>query len=460
MPRPNKHGWSDRYTNNLPDSAFLYVGSGGSKDSTGRTAPRSLRQFPIRDANGALSLSHLRQSITRLSDAAVPHGKWLMSEARAILNEELKRRSASLGSGGRVVLDVVGIERGPVSPVKESDDGFSIQRFAKSMPLGKYVHPVDEWTLDITPERADLWCKAFGSMRDAGVPVKFTKDHGQGSDSSLGEVVDMWREDDEIIWVVEARGDVAIDMCHRIPHISPEIEGNFKDGKGAVYGEAITAVSITPDPVIPGQRPFVKIAASRVPVLQLSRSMTMNFEKLAELLGYTDAEPLTEDSALELISDALAVKGVKIDELKGLCDEMKGERDALTAKVKELEKGKTLEPDSDVLDDRAEVLDERIESLVDKGAVIPVVAASLKKILCGEVGKRSGYLLSSRVSGTDKPIARKIIDALSENKVVELGAKTGAQAIRAGRTVPGDDKGHDPKVTKEMADSVFPDYGN
>jgi HK97 family phage prohead protease len=50
--------------NNLPDSAFAYIEPGGTKDSTGRTAPRSLRHFIIVDA------AHVRDALARIAQGA------------------------------------------------------------------------------------------------------------------------------------------------------------------------------------------------------------------------------------------------------------------------------------------------------------------------------------------------------------------------------------------------------
>ena len=57
--------------NDLPDSAFAYVEPGGSKDSSGKTVPRSLRHFPIHDA------AHVRNALARapqspFGDKAMP----------------------------------------------------------------------------------------------------------------------------------------------------------------------------------------------------------------------------------------------------------------------------------------------------------------------------------------------------------------------------------------------------
>ena len=47
--------------NNLPDSDFAYIEPGGKRDEDGRTAPRSLRHYPIHDA------AHVRNALARAS---------------------------------------------------------------------------------------------------------------------------------------------------------------------------------------------------------------------------------------------------------------------------------------------------------------------------------------------------------------------------------------------------------
>lgn len=61
--------------NNLPDSAFAYIEPGGSKDSSGKTTPRSLRHFPIHDA------AHVRNALARASQS--PFGKKAMPKILA-----------------------------------------------------------------------------------------------------------------------------------------------------------------------------------------------------------------------------------------------------------------------------------------------------------------------------------------------------------------------------------------
>lgn len=58
--------WSAELTDDLPDSSFLYVESGGKKDSDGKTEPRSKRHLPFRDSSGKIVLAQLRDAGSRL----------------------------------------------------------------------------------------------------------------------------------------------------------------------------------------------------------------------------------------------------------------------------------------------------------------------------------------------------------------------------------------------------------
>lgn len=64
--------WDAAYINDLPDSAFLYIEPGGTKDDQGKTVPRSLRHFPVRDASGAIDLPHLRNALSRIPQSNLP----------------------------------------------------------------------------------------------------------------------------------------------------------------------------------------------------------------------------------------------------------------------------------------------------------------------------------------------------------------------------------------------------
>lgn len=89
--------WTTAYINNLPDSAFLYVESGGKKDSEGKTVPRTLRHLPYKDANGKIDLAHLRNALARIpqsnlsqdiKDKLTAKAKKLLESANASLEDK------------------------------------------------------------------------------------------------------------------------------------------------------------------------------------------------------------------------------------------------------------------------------------------------------------------------------------------------------------------------------------
>jgi phage head maturation protease len=58
--------WDTAYINDLPDSAFACIDSGGEKED-GKTVPRSLRHYPHHNSSGAVDLPHLRNALSRVA---------------------------------------------------------------------------------------------------------------------------------------------------------------------------------------------------------------------------------------------------------------------------------------------------------------------------------------------------------------------------------------------------------
>jgi HK97 family phage prohead protease len=78
--------WSRAFINKLPDSSFALILPGGQKDSTGRTAPRSLRKLPHHGPGGTVDKPHLANALSRAAQQpalkkAIPH---LRKHANAI----------------------------------------------------------------------------------------------------------------------------------------------------------------------------------------------------------------------------------------------------------------------------------------------------------------------------------------------------------------------------------------
>lgn len=110
--------WSTAYMNSLPDSSFLYIESGGKKNSEGKTEPLSNRHLPYKDANGKLDLPHLRNAIARIPQmvGCTPAQKdALQARARGLLAgaskmSELSKFEAAKLSEAMAVLEKAGLD--------------------------------------------------------------------------------------------------------------------------------------------------------------------------------------------------------------------------------------------------------------------------------------------------------------------------------------------------------------
>jgi len=86
--------WDRAYINDLPDDSFALIQSGGEKDETGRTKPRSLRRLPHHRADGSLDLPHLRNGNSR-----APQMKDVSEEERRAAKAHLDRHKKAAGIG-------------------------------------------------------------------------------------------------------------------------------------------------------------------------------------------------------------------------------------------------------------------------------------------------------------------------------------------------------------------------
>jgi len=86
--------WSTAFVDTLPDSSFLYVAP-GKKDGDGKTTPRSLRHFPVKDASGKPDLPHVRNALARIPDSNVPAAvkARITAEAERMLGKEKRMKS-------------------------------------------------------------------------------------------------------------------------------------------------------------------------------------------------------------------------------------------------------------------------------------------------------------------------------------------------------------------------------
>lgn len=464
--------WTRKYINSLPDSAFLYIESGGKKDSEGKTVPRSLRHFPYKDASGKIDLPHLRNAVARIPQSNLPASvkERVQAKARSILE---KNKGKASQPEGIYVAAHEGFFALAVGAKKEAENEDPIQKFKKDIiSVGTYIHPVFEWVLDVTRERLFQWVAAFEAMRENGVDVEVPLNHSLDAKDNLGYVVDMFVEQnddgvDTLFGIHEIRGEDAIDIIKRNKNTSVWVEQDCVDGKGNHYGEAIKHNSIVQQPVVPGQGDFVPVskAASagvtgsveKIPIFtKMSKGEeAMNEETLKalrELLG--QGEDLTEDNALSRIEE-------RIKNLTDKNKELTEANVALDAQVKEKQStkaSKELSIDPNLAEQMASTAEQQLELAVKAGKATPAFANKLKEIFVGKTGERNTKMLSIAQDGSSSLFSR-LLKALEENDITQLAEQTGLQVLS--REFPADESPseEDENAIKEAGDDMVASVG-
>lgn len=98
--------WSTSKVNGFPDGSFLHILPGGKKNGDGRTVPRSLRMFPVKDAAGKVDLPHLRNALARIPQSnriSAATKKSLTTKARKMLKGQKKESDSLLDRIGDTV---------------------------------------------------------------------------------------------------------------------------------------------------------------------------------------------------------------------------------------------------------------------------------------------------------------------------------------------------------------------
>jgi hypothetical protein len=90
--------WTTQYIDDLPDSAFLFIESGGSKDDSGKTTPRSLRHLPVRDKNGKVDPTHATNAISRAPQIKLKDGSNISPEKTKQLQDKARKLASAENS--------------------------------------------------------------------------------------------------------------------------------------------------------------------------------------------------------------------------------------------------------------------------------------------------------------------------------------------------------------------------
>lgn len=97
--------WSAAYINTLPDSSFLYIEPGGEKDEEGKTKPRSLRHFPVKNADGSVDEPHLSNALARIPQSNLPQA--VKDRCKAAAQKLAKGKLATYQAAQRSFSDFV-----------------------------------------------------------------------------------------------------------------------------------------------------------------------------------------------------------------------------------------------------------------------------------------------------------------------------------------------------------------
>ena len=267
---------------------------------------------------------------------------------------------------------------------------------------GTYAHPSGRYSLSVTRDRLDGYARTFSAMRANGVGVPILMDHAPTAAATLGWIVAVRRDGDRLLELHQFLGEQARDTGLR-NHVSLGIDPDFVDGRGVRYGEAIVHSAVTPVPVVPGQDEFE--AATSAELAGGGRA-TVALSLIGEQSpAAPPRDPPSEVVALSSIEEPAA------EPLGSVADS--------TLMLS-------------LLHDAAAA---RRDLAVARGGIDPATGDALLDLLTG-----TPTIGLSRTAG-GRTLAAAVFDALSTNRPVPLGERTGPQSAGRlhllARAVPG-----------------------
>lgn len=397
---------------------------------------------------------------------------------------------------------------------------------------GTFKHPVKGYTLNVTPEWRKKLAERFAEMSANGVKIPIYTTHKGGTANTLGYVTAIVNGDSEQAKALESRRACPVCGClncncldasraldpstmyavfefadfeaeqvaRRVQQVSLNISPDVKDGLGNKYGEAIDHIAITPEPVIPGQgefqrlafslsretenRSFVQLTVTDVEHLESEGVVSMAKEEkkedgeaiggkhfemcrahLSKCLGaeHEDVKGLKPENAVPTVCKHLASfheahqtlqkahesLGKAFDDHKKIAASMEDENKALKAKSLSAE---ATAPSARELRMTAKAANTELDALCTAGCVTPKVRDGLALLLVGKDGAHNAVALSC--DDKDENLVGRICAILKDNTPVELGEKTKSQATALSREVPGGDAAKSAEQQKQVTNSM------
>jgi len=372
--------------------------------------------------------------------------------------------------------------------------------------------------ISVTKERIARWERTFAAFRKRGISVPLTVDHIQVTDENgkpvlrkltpgmaeakRGEVVNLFAQGDRGMCEVTPADEEAKTLMNRCPEVSFELEKDFVDQYGNYYPEAVTAITLTPVPMLPGQQMVwekvaggdpLKIAASRDPRDKDREIICMSAEPLLE--SETHSESHMSPTHLERLRKAMAMPSDPEEEVhakavshiegcygkgymsredadKLVASARKEGEDKILVMSRQLEEAKagtrllTVEDlakdaDEDALEMAAGGIEARVKALA--GRYTPTQIKLVMSKLVGETGKRNVIACSRKTAtkvGLPDTLANMVLEILEAGdpaemkKMLEEQSKAQNIKIVASRNPNQDVSQFDEGVMKRMIESA------
>lgn len=317
--------WKSSYVSNLPDSAFLYVEAGGTKDADGRTSPRSLRHFPYRDDTGKVDMVHVRDAIGRIPQSSIdPKLKSKLQEkARNLLHEGGTSRTDSIRLDAKKMTKTP--QGGLKGPAAVSRVGVFRYRHADGTTVHEYRPAEEVFRADslATLEDAPITDMHPAKMVDTTDFTKLSKGHVRDAKQDGMHV--------EATALIQDAGLAAAVLAGKRLELSCGYSCEFDPTPGLWNGQRYDGVqrNITYNHVAllpPGGSRQGATVALRFDACQDDSVMIFHFDG-------KDYDLATEEGRKGLAAAQAAVEATKTGGEKARADKAEGERDAALAEL-------------------------------------------------------------------------------------------------------------------------------
>ncbi len=317
---------------------------------------------------------------------------------------------------------------------------------------GNYAHPVRGYSLAVDSDRLDRWEETGRQMLSAGVAIPINCDHSDRARDVVGYIKEMKRDGDRLLALCQFIGeDAALTAARNL--VSVGIDPDFTDGQARHWGEAIVHLALTPVPVVPNQGHFIAASmpagsddlilvdepedtdddddAVELPAVNCTEDQ---FNALRELIP--DGSDLSAEDCVDRIIEYL--QSLAKSQPDPQADQLRNELSTANQKIAELSARIPSQLSEESAAALAESVTAKFDSAVARGGLSPAARDRLVSVLVTTPDGKANLIALSRAAnpGGSNALAMSIADILMDSPPMDLGEKTGLQALN--RAVPGE----------------------